>query len=75
MTSAKRKVSISLDADLVAELGDSDEALSKQVNDAVRDALERRRRHRMLKELCAALARKHGAVPRALVAKYESLLS
>ena len=37
MTAAKRKVSVSLDADLVDELETDVKALSKQVNDAVRD--------------------------------------
>lgn len=75
MTAAKRKVSVSLDADLVEELEAADVALSTQVNDAVRDALARRGRQRLLGELLAELDRKHGPVPQKLVAKYESLLS
>ena len=74
MTAAKRKVSVSLDADLLAEFGAGDEALSKQVNDALRDTLERRRRHRQLAELCAELDARHGAVSEKLIAKYEALL-
>lgn len=74
MTAAKRKVSVSLDADLVTELESADEALSKQVNDAIREALERRRRQRLLRELLADLDRRHGPVPEALVAKYVALL-
>ncbi|MBI4955020.1 MAG: type II toxin-antitoxin system CcdA family antitoxin [Myxococcales bacterium] len=75
MTAAKRKVSVTLDADLVAELGLADEALSRQVNDAVRDALERRRRQRLLAELCAELEVRHGPVSKKLLAKYEALLA
>src|SRR5713226_9604206 len=45
----KRKVSLSLDADLVDELEQStDEGLSGQVNEAVRVEVERRRRQRAL---------------------------
>jgi len=74
MTAAKRKISVSLDAALVEELETVDEALSQQVNDAVRDALERRRRERLLGELLTALDSRHGRVSQALVAKYENLL-
>jgi len=75
MTAAKRKVSVTLDADLVAELGAADEALSKQVNDALRDTLERRRRVRLLAKLCEELDSRHGRVPARLIAKYEALLT
>ena len=72
---AKRKISVSLDADLVEELETGDEALSKQVNDAIRDAVARRRRQRLLRELLDDLDRRHGKLPSTLVAKYESLLA
>ena len=72
---AKRKISVSLDADLVEELEAADEALSKQVNEAIRDAIERRRRQRLLRELLDELDQRHGEPPRSLVAKYESLLA
>jgi antitoxin CcdA len=74
MTAGKRKISVSLDADLVDELEAGDEALSRQVNDAIRDSLARRRRQRMLRELLDELDRRHGRVPEALIAKYEALL-
>ena len=74
MTAAKRKVSLSLDAELVQELEGADETLSKQVNDAVRSALERRRRRRLLGELLAELDTEHGPVPQGLVEKYASIL-
>jgi metal-responsive CopG/Arc/MetJ family transcriptional regulator len=74
MTAAKRKISVSLDADLVCELEGADESLSKQVNDAIRDTLERRRRQRQLGELLAELDGRHGPLPDTLVHKYEALL-
>lgn len=74
MTAAKQKVSVSLDADLLAELREFDQSLSKQVNDALRDTLERRTRQRLLAELCADLDAEHGAVSEKLIAKYEALL-
>ena len=74
MTVAKRKVSVSLDAELVDELEAADEALSQQVNDAVRDALERRRRARLLSSLLAELDARHGRVSKSLIEKYEELL-
>ena len=55
MTTTKRKVSVSLDEDLVAELEAGGDALSSQVNDAVRLELTRRRRHRLLGEMLDGL--------------------
>lgn len=74
MTAAKRKVSVSLDEDLVRELELGGDALSKQVNDAIRETLERRRRQRRLRELLAALDGRHGPVDERIVAKYAALL-
>ena len=48
---AKRKVSVSLDEDLVAELEAADEALSGQVNEAIRAEVDRRRVERILRNL------------------------
>ena len=75
MTSTKRKVSVSLDADLVAELELADEALSTQVNDAIRAQLERRRRSRLLGEFLEDLDALEGPVDEALVSKYLDILS
>jgi antitoxin CcdA len=75
MTTTKRKVSVSLDEDLVAELEAGGDALSSQVNDAVRVELERRRRHRLLGQMLDELAQVHGIVEEQLVAKYLDLLS
>lgn len=75
MTSTKRKVSVSLDEDLVAELEAGGEAVSAQVNDAVRVELERRRRHRLLGELLDDLGARHGSPDEKLVAKYLDALA
>ena len=74
MTTTKRKVSVSLDADLVDELESSDEALSAQVNKALRNELIRRRRQRVLGELLAELDESHGPVDEQLVERYSDLL-
>lgn len=74
MTAPKRKISVSLDAELVDELEAADEALSYQVNEAIRETLVRRRRQRLLSALLDDLDRKHGRVPAELIAKYAELL-
>jgi post-segregation antitoxin (ccd killing protein) len=74
MTLAKRKVSISLDEDLVEELEREGQALSTQVNTAVRAELEHRRRQRFLVELLDQLDAEHGPVEESLVEKYAELL-
>ena len=71
---AKRKVSVSLDEDLVAELEAADEALSGQVNEAIRAEVERRRRNRLLTDMLDSLDAEHGPVDKTLVAKYMELL-
>lgn len=70
----KRKVSVSLDEDLVAELEGADEALSGQVNEAIRAEVEQRRRNRLLTSMLDALDAEYGPVDEALVAKYTELL-
>lgn len=74
MTTTKRKVSVSLDADLVDELEASEEALSAQVNEAIRNELIRRRRQRVLGEMLAELSELHGPVDEDLVEHYTRLL-
>jgi antitoxin CcdA len=74
MPLTKRKVSVSLDEDLVEELEREEEGLSAQVNMAVRVELERRRRNRLLTELLAELDAKYGPVDDSLVEKYVGLL-
>jgi len=73
MSLTKRKVSVSLDEDLVEELKREDEGLSAQVNAAVSAELERRR-HRLLVELLDQLDAERGPVDESLVAKYVGLL-
>jgi antitoxin CcdA len=73
-TTKKRKVSVSLDEDLVAELEAGGEALSTQVNEAIRAELSRRRRHRLLDDLLNDLDATHGPPNEKLVKKYLDLL-
>ena len=75
MPLTKRKVSVSLDEDLVEELEREEEGLSAQVNLAVRAELERRRRNRLLTELLAELDAQYGPVDDSLVEKYVGLLT
>lgn len=70
----KRKISVSLDEDLVAELEAGPETLSAQVNEAVRSELERRRRRRLLGAMLAELEAADGPVDEAQVAYYSDLL-
>jgi hypothetical protein len=59
--SLKRKISLSLDADLIEELEqDVGEGLSSQVNVVLRAEVERRRRHRALQALLDRLAVEDG---------------
>jgi post-segregation antitoxin (ccd killing protein) len=74
MTSTKRKVSVSLDEDLVSELEAGGEAVSAQINDAIRAELERRRRHRLLGAMLDELTEAHGPIDEKLVTKYLELL-
>jgi len=74
MNLPKRKVSVSLDEDLVAELEREKQGLSAQVNAAVRAELERRRRHRLLVEFLDQLDSERGPVDEALIEKYVGLL-
>lgn len=74
MATRKRKISVSLDADLVEELERGDEALSAQINDAIRATVERRRNQRLLQALLNDLYERYGPPPKALVDKYEELL-
>jgi antitoxin CcdA len=74
MPTTKRKVSVSLDVDLVEELEAGPEDLSTRVNEAVRLDVERKRRQRLLGELLDDLDNQHGPVDEKLVAKYLALL-
>jgi post-segregation antitoxin (ccd killing protein) len=57
---AKRKVSVTLDADLVSEIEAEGENLSAHVNAALRNELLARRRHRALADLLDRLAAERG---------------
>ncbi|HEV7829488.1 MAG TPA: type II toxin-antitoxin system CcdA family antitoxin [Pseudonocardiaceae bacterium] len=75
MTATKRKISVSLDENLIAELEAGGEALSGQINRAVRSEIERRRRSRLLSEFLDELDAERGAVDEELISKYTRLLS
>jgi len=60
MTQPESKVSLSLDEDLVAQLEGGEQALSTQVNQALRTEVERRRRQRALTALLQRLDELHG---------------
>jgi len=75
MTSTKRKVSVSLDQELVAELEAGGEALSSQVNEAVRRELARRRRHQLLDEILHDYEQSAGPPDEPTVTKYMELLA
>lgn len=75
MTSVKRKVSVSLDTDLVEELEAGGEAVSAQVNEAVRNELIRRRRQRLLGEMLDDFELTNGPADETLVSKYTDLLA
>lgn len=63
MTSAKRKVSITLDADLVAALeADPSTTLSAEVNSALRAEFTRRKRQQALADLLDRLADERGSL-------------
>lgn len=75
---AKRKVSLTLDADLVAEVEAGGENLSAQVNTVLRDELARRRRWRALGALLDRLDEEQGPLDtpedEAEIARYMRLL-
>ncbi|WP_419944080.1 hypothetical protein [Candidatus Poriferisodalis sp.] len=75
MSTAKRKVSISLDEELVCALEAGSESLSSQVNEAVRVEFTRRRRRVLLEEMLEEFERSAGPVDEALVDKYTALLA
>jgi hypothetical protein len=70
----KRKVSLSLDEEVLAELEGGEGTLSLQVNEALRDLVERRRQHRRLAAFLGRLDEQRGPVPEALIRKYLALL-
>ena len=78
-TSAKRKVSVTLDADLVAALEAEDgTTLSAEVNSALRAEFTRRKRQQALADLLEHLAEERGELDtpedEAEIARYMRLL-
>jgi hypothetical protein len=75
---SKRKISLSLDADLVDEFEqDATGGLSAQVNDALRAEVDRRRRQRALRALLDRLAAEDGPLgpdDEAEIARFERAL-
>ena len=71
---AKRKISVSPDEDVLEELEQDPEATSVRVNNALRDLVKRRRRRRLLFELLDELEEARGGIDDALVEKYSALL-
>jgi len=79
MASAKRKVSVTIDADLVAAVeSDDSTTLSAEVNSALRAEFTRRTRQRALGHLLDHLAEERGALDtpedEAEIARYMRLL-
>ena len=74
----KRKVSLSLDADIV-EAFEADGPLSAQINEELREAAHRRNHRRALRELIARLDAEYGPLdtPEDLeaIARYRQMLS
>lgn len=71
----KRKVSVTIDEDLIEELEGSDESLSAQVNEAIRGVVEQRRRRAQLRAWLDDVATTEGPVDEADVARFLDLLS
>jgi hypothetical protein len=79
MTTAKRKVSVTLDADLVAAMeADTSTTLSAEVNSALRAEFTRRGRQQALTDLLDQLADERGGLDtpedQAEIARYMRLL-
>jgi len=70
----KRKISVTLDNELVAALEGAEETLSSQVNDAVRAEVERRTRHTLLTDWLSEIETIEGPVDETLIAAFEDLL-
>jgi len=71
---SKRKVSVSLDSEILEELGAEGEALSGQINKALIDEIARRHRGRLLGELLDSMDEHLGKVDESLISKYIDLL-
>jgi len=70
----KRKISVTLDDELVAALEGTEETLSSQVNEAVRVEVERRVRLTLLTDWLSEIEVADGPVDEPLVVRFEKLL-
>lgn len=75
MASPKRKVTITIDADLVEEMERADEPVSVQVNRAVSESIAFRRQNRLLCEMLDGFDVDLGPVDPALLDKYRELMA
>lgn len=71
----KRKMSVTLDEDLVAALEETEENLSAQINEAVRLVVEERRRRQDLRQLLDQLEATDGPPDEAEVRRFLELLA
>ena len=71
----KRKITVAIDAELVAEMELVDEPISAQVNRAVSESISLRRQHRLLREMLDSFDAELGPVDDQLVQKYRELLA
>jgi post-segregation antitoxin (ccd killing protein) len=71
----KKKVSVTIDEDLIQHLEASDENLSSQVNEAIRQVIETRRRNQALGVWLDELDGRHGPVDETLIEHYMDLLT
>lgn len=74
MSMPKRKISVSLDEDLIRGLEAVGQSISSQINRAVRAELERRQRRVSLQQLLNRFDAEDGPVPEELVDKYTRML-
>jgi hypothetical protein len=75
MAVTKRKMTVSIDADLVAEMELANEPVSVQVNQAVSESIALRRQHRLLREMLDEFDAELGPVDPALLDKYRELMA
>lgn len=75
MATTKRKMTVSIDADLVAEMELASEPVSVQVNQAVSESIVLRRQHRLLREMLDEFDAELGPVDPALLDKYRELMT
>jgi len=75
MAVTKRKMTVSIDADLVAEMELANEPVSAQVNRAVSESIALRRQRRLLLEMLDEFDAELGPVDPALLDKYRELMA